>query len=139
MVHATYHCCCPCSPTVARYVGGQIGTWSYLIQYMQHNVEDTSEKVAADHVFYSLLALAVGRAASTLLLQFVPDVTLMMCYGAINTALCLVGALATGLLGTWALVTTSFFMSLMFPTIFSLAIKGLDKDDTQLGASLIVM
>ena len=34
---------------------------------------------------------------------------------------------------------TSFFMSLMFPTIFTIAIRGLDKDETQLGSSLIVM
>ena len=43
------------------------------------------------------------------------------------------------MVGTWALVFSSFFMSLMFPTIFTIAIRGLDKQQTQLGSSLIVM
>ena len=55
------------------YVGAQIGVWSYLIQYMQHNVEDRSEKIAADHVFYSLLMLTIGRAVSTVLLRTIPS------------------------------------------------------------------
>ena len=121
------------------YVGGQVGTWSYLIQYVQANVSDTSEKTAADHVFWSLVMLTLGRAASTILLRWTTDCQLMLYYGAINIALCLVGVIVGGSVGTMALVLTSFFMSLMFPTIFTIAIRGLNKEETQLGSSLIVM
>ena len=53
--------------------------------------------------------------------------------------LCAAGVVCTGALGTWAIISTSFFMSLMYPTIFTIAIRGLDKEQTQLGSSLIVM
>ena len=69
------------------YVGGQVGVWSYLIQYMQFNVADTSEKSGADHVFYSLLMLTLGRAASTLLLRFITDVRLMLIFGFFSQAI----------------------------------------------------
>lgn len=121
------------------YVGGQVGTWSYLIQYVQANVPDTSEKTGADHVFWSLVMLTLGRAASTVLLRWTSDCQLMLYYGVINIGLCLVGVLVGGSVGTMALVVTSFFMSLMFPTIFTIAIRGLNKEETQLGSSLIVM
>jgi FHS family L-fucose permease-like MFS transporter len=121
------------------YVGAQIGVWSYLIQYMQYNVEDTSERDAADHVFYSLAMLTVGRAASTWMMRSIPAATLMCAFAAINVLLMAAAILGGGLLGTWAIILSSFFMSLMFPTIFTIAIAGLDKDQTQLGSSLIVM
>jgi FHS family L-fucose permease-like MFS transporter len=57
----------------------------------------------------------------------------------INVLLMAAAILGGGLLGTWAIILSSFFMSLMFPTIFTIAIAGLDKDQTQLGSSLIVM
>ena len=121
------------------YVGAQIGVWSYLIQYMQFNVADTSEKDAADHVFYSLLMLTVGRAVSTVLLRSIAPWKLMRHCAVINVGLMAIGIVGSGLSGTWAIVLSSFFMSLMFPTIFTIAIQGLDKDQTQLGSSLIVM
>ena len=84
------------------YVGSQIGVWSYLIQYMQANVADTSEKDAADHVFYSLLMLTLGRAASTVLLKVIADVELMLIFGVINVVLCGVGIVSrTIIAGIW--------------------------------------
>ena len=125
--------------TQFMYVGGQVGTWSYLIQYVQANVADTSEKTAANYVFWSLLMLTLGRAASTVLLRWTTDCQLMFVFAAINVVLCFVGVLIGNNLGTIALVGTSFFMSLMFPTIFTVAIRGLNRAETQLGSSLIVM
>eukprot|EP01052_Picozoa_sp_SAG31_P002685 SAG31_NODE_96_length_25743_cov_56.175948_15_plen_272_part_00 len=121
------------------YVGAQIGVWSYLILYMQNNVPNTSEKVAADMVSYSLMLLTVGRAVSTALLRVIRGVQLMGIFGMINVVLMTVGIFVGGSSGTYAIVASSFFMSLMFPTIFTIAIRGLDKDQTQLGSSLIVM
>jgi FHS family L-fucose permease-like MFS transporter len=59
-------------------------------------------------------------------------------YSVINVVLAGIGALHPGWLGMWAIFLTSFFMSLMFPTIFALGLKGLGPN-TKLGGSLLVM
>jgi len=59
-------------------------------------------------------------------------------YGCINVMLVGIGILFPGWAGVWAIFLTSFFMSLMFPTIFALGIKGLGPN-TKLGGSMIVM
>jgi FHS family L-fucose permease-like MFS transporter len=62
----------------------------------------------------------------------------MATYAAINIALALVAFLVPGLVGLVALTALSFFMSIMFPTIFALGVKDLGPY-TQTGSSLIVM
>jgi FHS family L-fucose permease-like MFS transporter len=59
-------------------------------------------------------------------------------YGLCNVALALFAVIAGGHIGLLALASTSFFMSIMFPTIFANALRGL-KDLTQIAASLLVM
>ncbi len=59
-------------------------------------------------------------------------------YGVINTLLVVVAILFPGWLGVGAVFLTSFFMSLMFPTIFALGIKELGPN-TKLGGSVIIM
>ena len=119
------------------YVGAQVGTWSYLIQYVQDNTR-LGEKAAANYLIYSLIAFGVGRFASTALMRLVRPNLLMGSYAAINILLVFVGVLHPGWIGVWAMVLTSFFMSLMFPTIFALGLKGLGPN-TKIGGSLIVM
>jgi FHS family L-fucose permease-like MFS transporter len=97
------------------YVGAQVGTWSYLIQYVQDNTH-LGEKAAANYLIYSLVAFGIGRFASTALMR----------------------VLHPSWIGVWAMILTSFFMSLMFPTIFALGLKGLGPN-TKIGGSLIVM
>jgi FHS family L-fucose permease-like MFS transporter len=71
-------------------------------------------------------------------MKFVPPTRLMGLYGVINTLLVGVAILFPGWLGVGAVFLTSFFMSLMFPTIFALGIKELGPN-TKLGGSVIVM
>jgi FHS family L-fucose permease-like MFS transporter len=59
-------------------------------------------------------------------------------YSLANVTLVLIGVFFPGWIGLWAIFLTSFFMSLMFPTIFALGLKGLGPN-TKLGGSLIVM
>ena len=66
-----------------------------------------------------------------MLLRFITDVRLMLIFAIINVFLCVIAVLSTGYSAVIAVVAMSFFMSLMFPTIFTIAIRGLDKDDTQ--------
>jgi FHS family L-fucose permease-like MFS transporter len=119
------------------YVGAQVGTWSYYIQYIQ-DYTHRPEKVAGYFLTGTLVAFGIGRFTSTYLMKFIPPTRLMGVYGIINTALVAIAVLFPGWLGVGAVFMTSFFMSLMFPTIFALGIKELGPN-TKLGGSIIIM
>lgn len=119
------------------YVGAQVGTWSFLIQYTKDYMQKT-EKEAGIYLTISLLAFGIGRFISTAMMKkFVPK-KLMGIYGFINIGLVAMAILLPGFIGTWALILSSFFMSLMFPTIFALGVTGLGPN-TKIGASGIIM
>jgi FHS family L-fucose permease-like MFS transporter len=119
------------------YVGAQLGTWSYFIQYMQDYTHQP-EKVAGYFLTGTLFAFGVGRFSATYLMKFFKPSNLMGVYGIANLVLVGFGVLFPGWMGVWAIFLTSFFMSLMFPTIFALGIKELGPN-TKLGGSLMVM
>ncbi len=119
------------------YVGAQVGTWSYYIQYIQDYTHQP-EKVAGYFLTGTLVAFGVGRFTATYLMKFFSPSKLMGVYGIANCALAAIGVLFPGWVGVFALFLTSFFMSLMFPTIFALGIKELGPN-TKLGGSLMVM
>ena len=119
------------------YVGAQVGTWSYFIQYVQEYTHQP-EKVAGYFLTGTLAAFGVGRFASAYLMRTIAPNKLMGAYSLANIALVSVGVLHPGWMGMWCVFLTSFFMSLMFPTIFALGLKGLGPN-TKIGGSLIVM
>jgi MFS transporter, FHS family, L-fucose permease len=119
------------------YVGAQVGTWSYLITYF-HDYAHVAEKAAGYYLTGSLVAFMMGRFVATALMGVVQPRVLMGVYSVINVALVLVGVIAPGWIGAWTLLLSSFFMSLMFPTIFALGLKGLGPN-TKIGGSLLVM
>lgn len=119
------------------YVGAQVGTWSYFIQYAQQYTS-VPEREAGYLLTGTLAAFAVGRFFSAWLMQRVRPHVLMGVYAAINTALALFAVAHPGWAGMWCVFATSFFMSLMFPTIFALGIKELGSK-TKIGGSLLVM
>jgi len=69
--------------------------------------------------------------------MFKPD-KLMGLFSGLNILMVAVAILIPGFFGVWALVISSFFMSLMFPTIFALGVKGLGPN-TKIGGSMIIM
>jgi FHS family L-fucose permease-like MFS transporter len=119
------------------YVGAQVGTWSYFIQYVQDYTRQP-EKVAGYFLTGTLVAFGVGRFSATYLMKFVQPTSLMGTYSVVNVILVSVGVLYPGWVGLWAIFLTSFFMSLMFPTIFALGIKELGPN-TKMGGSMIIM
>jgi FHS family L-fucose permease-like MFS transporter len=119
------------------YVGAQVGTWSYYIQYIQDYTRQP-EKIAGYFLTGTLMAFGVGRFVATYLMKFVAPQRLMGIYGVINVILVGIGVLRPGWGGVGAIFLTSFFMSLMFPTIFALGIKKLGPN-TKLGGSIIIM
>jgi FHS family L-fucose permease-like MFS transporter len=119
------------------YVGAQVGTWSYFIQYVQEYTHQP-EKVAGYFLTGTLAAFGVGRFVSAYLMRFIPPNKLMGRYSVVNFVLVGLAVLKPGWIGLWCLFLTSFFMSLMFPTIFALGLKGLGPN-TKIGGSLLVM
>lgn len=120
------------------YVGAQVGVWSYMIRYAQDQVPGMGEKAAAAYLSWSLVGFMAGRFAGTALMSKVDPSRLMAVFAAANVLLTLVAALLGGHLGLLALASTSFFMSIMFPTIFASSIKGLGPL-TKTGSSFLVM
>jgi FHS family L-fucose permease-like MFS transporter len=120
------------------YVGAQVGIWSFTIRYVQAELPGKSEKTAADLIILALALFAAGRFTGTALMRFIAPLRLLAIFGIINILLCAIAAIAGGAIGVGTLTLASFFMSIMFPTIFATSIRGLG-DLTKLGASLIVM
>ena len=119
------------------YVGAQVGTWSYLIPYVKDFL-NKPEKEAGYFLFVSLLAFGVGRFISTALMRKTDPAKLMGVYSIINIILVGIAVILPDTLGSYALVVSSFFMSLMFPTIFASGVKGLGPN-TKIGGSMIIM
>jgi len=119
------------------YVGAQVGTWSYFIQYVQESTHQP-EKIAGYFLTGTLAAFGVGRFASAYLMRTIAPNKLMGAYSVVNIVLVSLGVVFPGWFGLWCVFLTSFFMSLMFPTIFALGLKGLGPN-TKIGGSLLVM
>jgi MFS transporter, FHS family, L-fucose permease len=119
------------------YVGGQVGTWSYFIQYVQDYTHQP-EKVAGYFLTGTLGAFGIGRFVSSYLMRFIAPHKLLGTYALFNIVLVSIAVLHPGWVGLWAVFITSFFMSLMFPTIFALGLKKLGPN-TKIGGSLLVM
>ena len=120
------------------YVAAQTGIFSFFVNYVLEN-DSTVTKVQASTWLGAIgfgLFMFGRLCGSALISQSKPHLVLAG-YAAINVLLTAV-VMGGGKLGLYALFGTFFFMSVMFPTIFALGIRGLG-DYTKLGASLIVM
>jgi FHS family L-fucose permease-like MFS transporter len=120
------------------YVGAQVGIWSYMIRYSQHEIPGLGEKTAATYLTWSLVLFMVGRFVGTALMSRFRPARLMGAYAIVNVALVLIACLIGGHVGVIALAATSFFMSIMFPTIFANSLKGLGEL-TKPASSFLVM
>ena len=119
------------------YVGAQVGTWSYFIMYVQ-SYTGGSEKIAGYLLTGTLVAFGLGRFLATWIMKSVSPAKLMSIFSAANICLVAIAVLFPGWTGMWALFFTSFFMSLMYPTIFAISITGLGSN-TKNGSSVLVM
>ncbi|WP_263352553.1 L-fucose:H+ symporter permease [Acidicapsa acidisoli] len=119
------------------YVGAQVGTWSYFIQYVQ-SYAGVPERVAGYMLTGTLAAFAIGRFLSAWLLKYVRPDRLLSIFAACNVLLVLMAITQLNWVGVICLLCSSFFMSMMFPTIFALGIHGLGSR-TKTGGSLMVM
>ncbi|KAA5546755.1 L-fucose:H+ symporter permease [Adhaeribacter rhizoryzae] len=119
------------------YVGGQVCVSSFFIRFAGR-VAGIEEKTAALFLSGALLAFMVGRFFGTFLMKYIPPARLLALYSIINVFLLILAVILPGMFSVYALVGVEFFMSIMFPTIFSLSIRGLGAK-TKLGSSLVIM
>jgi FHS family L-fucose permease-like MFS transporter len=119
------------------YVGAQVGTWSYFIQYVEE-ATGVGDKAAGYMLTGTLAAFAVGRFSSAWLMKHFEARLLLGVYSVVNVVLGLVAVTRPDWVGAISLLTTSLFMSIMFPTIFALGLKGMG-DKTKTAGSLLVM
>jgi FHS family L-fucose permease-like MFS transporter len=118
-------------------VGAQISSWSNLILYMKQYTVVT-ERHASYYLTGVLVALALGRFVSTPLMKYLSPSKMLGIYGMANVLLMAVTVTQPGIVGAWGVVLSGFFLSIMFPTIFALGLKGLGPN-TKLAGSLLVM
>ncbi|MGQ7946597.1 L-fucose:H+ symporter permease [Flavobacterium sp. WC2509] len=119
------------------YVGAQVCITSFFIRIAEQGA-GLDEKTAGYYLgVYGFLFMA-GRFIGTFFLKFVKDYVLLSIYCVISILLCLVAIYGEGIYVIYALGGLGFFMSIMFPTIFSLGLVGL-KSNTETGSSWLVM
>ena len=119
------------------YVAAQIMTWTFIIQYADHlGINKATAQM------YNIVAMCLflgSRFISTFLMKYVNTRVLLTIF-AIGAGLCSLGAISiVGMAGLYCLVGISFFMSLMFPTIYGIALENVDSYDASLGAAFLVM
>lgn len=119
------------------YVGAQVCVSSFFISFSER-VAGVEEKTAAYLLSGALLGFMIGRFVGTFLMKFVSPPRLLAIYSIMNILLLLLAVFSKGMVSVYALVGVEFFMSIMFPTIFSLGIRGLGPK-TKEGSSLIIM
>ena len=119
------------------YIGAQVCVGSFFIK-MASTAAGMSEDAASRYLGFYGLAFMVGRFFGTFLMQFFKPRILLALYAVINISLAGFAIVGSGIAVVYTLIAIAFFMSIMFPTIFSLGIEGLG-DNTKIGASLIIM
>lgn len=129
------------------YVGAQIGIWSFTIRYAMQELRleesilpagKTAEQIAANYYIASLILFVACRFVFTGLMKFFKPGHLLTFASLLAIVLTMVVVFVGGQVGVYALVGISGCMSLMFPTIFGLAVKGLGEDTKIAGSGLIM-
>lgn len=119
------------------YVAAQIMVWTFIIQYADNL--GINKATAQNYNIIAMVMFLCSRFITTYLMQYINSRKLLMIFG-IGAALASLGAiLIVGKVGLYCLVAISFFMSLMFPTIYGIALENVEKRDTELGAAFLVM
>lgn len=120
----------------AFYVGAQIMCWTYIYQYAETLGIDNQSAVS--YAYAALAIFLVGRWVCTYLLKYLNAGQLLMYFSFLAMGFTLGAIFIQGMVGLYSLVGISFAMSLMFPTIYGIALEG-QGDDAKIGAAGLVM
>lgn len=119
------------------YVGAQIGVWSYTIRYVMQELR-VREDDASTYYMMALVLFTICRFIFTALMKYVTPRKLLLITAVGAAVSSLLVVYGNGYMGVYALIAISGFMSLMFPTIYGLGMRGLGKD-TKIGGSGLIM
>ena len=119
------------------YIGAQIMCWTYIYQYAE-GIGIASD-VAANYQLAAFILFTVGRIIGVYLLKFMNAGTLLFYFAVLGTAAALGTIILENVVGLYCLAGISFFLSLMFPTIYGIALDGLREDEAKIGAAGLVM
>lgn len=119
------------------YVGAQTGVVSFFIRFSDQ-VAGIPEKTAANLLAVALLGFMLGRFVGTFLMRYITPAKLLAAFSLLCVVFTILSVWVDGVFAVYAMVGVTFLMSIMFPTIFSLAIFGLGKHTKQ-GASILIM
>ncbi|WP_026950318.1 L-fucose:H+ symporter permease [Algoriphagus mannitolivorans] len=118
------------------YVGAQIMVWTYIYQYAESI--GISNYDAVNYAYASLGVFLAGRWICTALLRYLPPAKLLAGFSILAMTFTLGAIFLPGMTGLYSLVGISFAMSLMFPTIYGIALEGLGED-SKFAAAYLVM
>jgi FHS family L-fucose permease-like MFS transporter len=121
------------------YVGAEVSIGSFMVSFLEQPAIGGLDGVsAARHVSYYWGGAMVGRFAGSLVLRRIDAGKLLAICAAVASSLVVIAMLSTGTLAMWSLLAVGLFNSIMFPTIFTLAVDGLGKL-TSRASSLLIM
>ena len=121
------------------YVGAEVAIGSFLVNFFgESSVAGMGTAQAARYVSYYWGGAMIGRFAGALLLRYVSAGLLLAVCGSFATILIAVAMLSSGMQAVWAILAVGLFNSIMFPTIFSLALAGLGRHTSQ-GSGVLCM
>ncbi len=120
------------------YVGAQVCVGSFFIRFSKYVVNMPEKDAAFKWGSIAMVGFMVGRFTGTFFMKYIKPEKLLGLYAVINIVLLSVATFAHNYIAVYALMGVPFFMSIMFPTIFALGIKGLGEE-TKIASSFIVM
>jgi FHS family L-fucose permease-like MFS transporter len=108
------------------YVGAEVSIGSFLVNYLsQPNIGNLSQKVAASYVAFYWGGAMIGRFIGSALLRRLPTGRLLAAAAMTASLLVFASTLSSGHIAMWSIILVGLFNSIMFPSIFTLAINGL--------------
>jgi FHS family L-fucose permease-like MFS transporter len=114
------------------YVGGEVSIGSFLVNYLaEPTIANLPESQAAHYVAYFWGGAMVGRFIGAFAMRYIADGKALAFNAVIAALLLLVTVFSSGTLAMWSVLAIGLFNSIMFPTIFSLALKGLGRHTSQ--------
>ncbi len=120
------------------YIGAQVGVGSFFIRFSRYTMDLPEKKAAIWWGSIAMVGFMIGRFVGTFLMKYIQPARLLSIYALINILLVGVSIMAKGSIAVYALLAVPFFMSIMFPTIFALGIKGLGEEG-KIASSFLVM
>lgn len=123
--------------SLVMYMGAQIMCWTYIYQYAEGM--GISASIAANYQLLAFVLFTIGRIIGTYLLKFISSTKLLMYFAFAGMFCALITVFVAGVAGLYALACISLFLSIMFPTIYGIALDGLKEEDAKIGAAGLVM